>query len=169
MSLCEEDGDEHVRPKRSLRERLRREGLEDEVEIARVDGNLPVDVPAGSSVRFELALAAPPQDAARVLTGTLVIEGLVGSPRVEIPMLLLMGIATANADVKVGRESDVLAAGETKEQSVWIEVCPDICHRRGTGGPLSRIIPRTNMIRRRTGPIHHHYNYVTNFWRRCPS
>ncbi len=108
----------------SLRERLIREGVEDELVSAQMDGDVPVNVPAGSTARFELALAAPPIDPGRALTGILVIEGIVGTVRVEVPVVILVGVGSARPDVVFGRESDALAPGESEVHSLSVEKAP---------------------------------------------
>jgi hypothetical protein len=61
----------------SERARLRREGVEELVESAQVDGDAAVDIRAGALVSFQLTLSATPDADSGARTGSLAIEGIV--------------------------------------------------------------------------------------------
>lgn len=104
----------------SIREKARKNGIEEYVEVAQSDGNTPLAVSAGFMVQFYLEFAAPQEKAPDFTAATLIIEGTTWE-RVEIPLSLLIGKASYVMAIEPTDVRRAAEPGETVTQDLVVE------------------------------------------------
>jgi hypothetical protein len=110
-------------PPPSIREKARREGIEELVEAASAGEGEPVVVAADATVHISLELSAPPQRVDPVASATLVVDGF-GPPAIEVPIVVMTGTSAAVATVTPGELSRMAEPGETSRAGVVVERAP---------------------------------------------